>query len=144
MTIRSMMSALGIIVLASSCADDNGFTPRPESVAGPYYGSTFLVTQNGITADILVLGGSIDINLASDGLVTGHLFVPNGNGGGGDLDRDLQGTWELNGTALTFDMPNVDTFIRDVPFTVGTNTLTGDRTSNGTRIQLVLTRRPVA
>jgi hypothetical protein len=113
-------------------------------VAGPYYGSSFLVTQNGITADVLALGGAIDINLASDGLVSGHLFVPNGNGGGSDLDLDLQGTWELNGTAVTFEMPNVDTFIRDVPFTVGTNTLTGDQTSNGTRVQLVLTKRPVA
>jgi hypothetical protein len=144
MTIRSMMSALALVVLASSCGDDNGFTPTPESVAGPYYSSTFLVTQNGITADILALGGSIDINLASDGLVTGHLFVPNGNGGGSDLDLDLQGTWELNGTTVTFHMPNVDTFVRDVPFTVGTNTLTGDRTSSETRIQVVLTRRPVA
>jgi hypothetical protein len=144
MTIRSMVSTLGIVVLASSCGDDNGFTPRPESVAGPYYASSFLVTQNGITADVLALGGAIDINLASDGLVTGHLFVPNGNGGGSDLDLDLQGTWELNGTAVMFDMPNVDTFIRDVPFTVGTSTLTGDRTSNGTRIQVTLTRRPVA
>jgi hypothetical protein len=45
---------------------------------------------------------------------------------------------------VTFDMPNVDTFVRDVPFTVGTNTLTGDRTFNGTRVQVVLTRRPVA
>jgi hypothetical protein len=144
MTIRSMMSALALVVLASSCGDDNGFTPTPESVAGPYYGSSFLVTQNGITADVLALGGAIDINLASDGLVSGHLFVPNGNGGGSDLDLDLQGTWELNGTAVTFEMPNVDTFIRDVPFTVGTNTLTGDQTSNGTRVQLVLTKRPVA
>jgi hypothetical protein len=144
MTIRSMVSALGIVVLASGCGDDNGFTPRPESVAGPYYGSTFLVTQNGITADLLALGGAIDINLASDRLVTGHLFVPHGDTGGGDLDLDLQGTWELNGTVVTFDMPNVDTFVRDVPFTVGTNTLTGDRTSNGTRIQVVLTKRPAA
>ncbi|HEX5574518.1 MAG TPA: hypothetical protein VFX42_01490 [Gemmatimonadales bacterium] len=144
MTIRSMVGALGIVVLASSCGDDNGFTPRPESVAGPYYGSTFRVTQNGITADILALGGSIDINLASDGLVTGHLFVPNGEEGGGDLDLDLGGTWELNGTVVTFDMPNVNTFVRDMPFTVATNTLTGDRTFSQARIQLVLTKRPTA
>jgi hypothetical protein len=63
---------------------------------------------------------------------------------GGDLDLDLQGTWELNGTVVTFDLPDVDTFVRDVPFTVGTNTLTGDRTSNGTRLQVVLTKRPAA
>jgi hypothetical protein len=144
MSIRAMVSALGIVALAAGCGDDNGFTPRPESVAGPYYASTFLATQNGITADLLALGGSLDINLASDGLVTGHLFVPHGDEGGGDLDLDLEGTWQLNGTVVTFDMPNVDTFLRDVPFTVGTNTLTGDRTFNGTRVQVVLTRRPVA
>ena len=144
MSIRSMVTAFGLAVLAAGCGDDNGFTPTPESVAGPYYASTFLATQNGITADILALGGSIDINLGSDGLVTGHLVVPNGNGGGDDLDVDLEGTWGLNGTVVTFDMRNVDTFVRDVPFTVGTNTLSADRTSNATRIQVVLTRRPVA
>jgi hypothetical protein len=138
MSMRSRVSALGLVVLASGCGDDNSFTPTPESVAGSYYATTFLATQNGITADLLELGGSIDINLARDGLVTGHLFVPN------SFDLDLEGTWHLNGTVVTFDMPNVDTFVRDVPFTVGTNTLSGDRTSNGTRVQLVLTRRPVA
>jgi hypothetical protein len=144
MSVRSVVRAVGLGVLASACGSDNGFTPQPESVAGPYYASTFLVTQNGITADVLALGGSIDINLGSDGVVTGHLFVPNGNENGSDLDLDLEGTWKLNGTVVTFDMPNVDTFVRDVPFTVGTNTLTGDRTFNGTRIQVVLTQRPVA
>jgi hypothetical protein len=139
-----MVSAVGMVVLASACRDDNGFTPRPESVAGPYFASTFLATQNGITADLLASGGSLDINLADDGQVSGHLFVPNGDEHGADLDLELTGTWELRGTVVTFNMPNVDTFVRDVPFTVGTNTLTADGTFNGTRVQVVLTKRPVA
>lgn len=144
MSVKSMAGALGLVILASACGDDNGTSPTPESVAGSYFASTFLATQSGITADLLSLGGSIDINLASDDAVTGHLFVPNGAEGGGDLDLDLNGTWELNGTTVTFDMPSVNTFIRDVPFTVGTNTLSADSTFNQTRIQAVLTKRPVA
>lgn len=82
MSFRSVVGALGLVVLASGCGDDNGFTPTPGSVASSYYASTFLATQNGITADLLALGGSIDINLGSDGLVTGHVFVPHGDQGG--------------------------------------------------------------
>jgi hypothetical protein len=100
--------------------------------------------QNSIAADVLALGGSIDVNLGSEGLVTGHLFVPNGDVGGTDLDLDLDGTWDLNGTTVTFDMPNVDTFVRDMPFTAESDRLTGDRTFAGTRIQVVLSRRPAA
>ena len=144
MSLRTMAGAIGLLVLATGCGDDNGFTPSRESVTGAYFASTFLVTQNGITADLLALGGSIDMDLASDGAVTGHLFVPNGAEGGSDLDLDLEGTWQLNVTVVTFDMPNVDTFVRDVPFTVGSNTLSGDRTFNQTRIQVVLTKRPTA
>lgn len=144
MWMMSKVSAIGLIVLIAACGDDNGFPPTRESVAGPYYASTFLATQNGITADVLALGGSIDINLGNDGVVTGHLFVPNGDQGGGDLNLDLEGTWELNGTVVTFDMPNVDTFVRDMPFAVGTSSLTGDRTFGQARVQLVLTKRPTA
>jgi hypothetical protein len=143
MSIRS--TAVGAVALAAvllGCGDDNGFTP--ESVAGAYFASTLLVTQNGITADVLALGGSLDIALVGDGTVAGHLFVPHGDENGADLDVDLQGTWLLNGKVLTFDMPNVDTFVRDTPFTVGTDTLTADHTFNDTRIQLVLSRRPSA
>jgi hypothetical protein len=142
MSIQSFVGAAALTFAVLGCGDDNGFTP--ESVAGPYFASSFVVTQNGVSADVLALGGSLDIALVSDGTVAGHLFVPHGDENGADLDVDLQGTWELNGQVVTFDMPNVDTFVRDIPFTVGTDTLTGDRTSNNVRIQVVLSRRPSA
>jgi hypothetical protein len=142
MSIKSTLGAVALAAALLGCGDDNG--PTQESIAGPYFASTLLVTQNGVAADVLALGGSLDIALGSDGAATGHLFVPHGDENGADLNVDLQGTWQLNGKVVTFDMPNVDTFIRDMPFTAGTDTLTGDRTFNNVRIQVVLTRRPSA
>jgi hypothetical protein len=141
MSIKSISGAVVLAVLLG-CGDDNGLSP--DSVTGPYFASTFLVTQNDITVDVLALGGSMDIALGSDGTATGHLFVLHGAENGSDLDVDLQGTWELKGNVVIFDMPNVDTFVRDMPFTVGTDTLTGDETFSKVRIQLVLSRRPRA
>jgi hypothetical protein len=120
--------------------DDDTVSPGRDSVAGSYSATTFLVTQGDISADLLQLGGGITLDLANDGSVTGHIFVPNGNQDGSDLDLDLNGTWTLDGAIVRFDMPDANTFIRDIPFTAGANTLSAERNSGGTRIQLVLTK----
>ena len=128
------------ILVATGCSDDDSLSPSLESVAGSYTATTFLVTQQNIMADLLQLGSSIILDLATDGTVTGHIFVPNGNDDGSDLDLDLTGTWTLDGAIVRFEMPEANSFIGDIPFTAGANTLSAEQNSGGIRIQLVLTK----
>jgi hypothetical protein len=66
--------------------------------------------------------------------------VPGAGEGGADVDQLLIGDWTLTGSTITFDMPAVDTFVRDMPWSVAENTLSGDHTFAGTRIRVVLTK----
>ncbi len=54
---------------------------------------------------------------------------------------DLTGAWTLSGTTVTFDMES-DTFLRDVDFTAGENTLTGEftDTDTGETVRLVMAK----
>lgn len=140
MTGKQLAKIATAILVAAGCGDDDSLSPSRESVAGSYTATTFLVTQQNIVADLLQLGSGVILDLATDGTVTGHIFVPNGNEDGSDLDLDLTGSWTLDGAIVRFDMPEADTFIRDIAFTAGANTLSAEQNSGGTRIQLVLTK----
>ena len=59
--------------------------------------------------------------------------------GGGDLDEDLIGTWDLSGQTVTFNQ-SADTFIRDAEFTATEGRLTGEGTFGGQAILLVLVK----
>jgi hypothetical protein len=52
----------------------------------------------------------------------------------------MAGTWSLSGSTVTFSQ-QADTFVRNMSFQVAGNTLVGDDTFNGTRIQVTLTRQ---
>lgn len=71
--------------------------------------------ENGITADLLLLGASLTVVLNQDGTTTGRLLAPGLGENGADVDEDLAGTWTLEGSTVTFDQSG-DTFIRDAPF----------------------------
>ncbi|HJR16725.1 MAG TPA: hypothetical protein VJ808_07715 [Gemmatimonadales bacterium] len=58
---------------------------------------------------------------------------------GADIDVDLTGTWSLQGSTVTFDQPG-DTFIRDVPFAVGPESLSTEGTFDDTTIRVILTK----
>jgi hypothetical protein len=79
------------------------------------------------------------VTLAADGSTIGRLFVRGGAENEGDVDADLTGTWTLTGSTVTFEQ-TADTFIRDVEFTAGKNSLTGEETFIGTTVRLVLTK----
>jgi hypothetical protein len=52
---------------------------------------------------------------------------------------DLTGTWMLQGSTVTFDQPG-DSFIRDVPFAVGLESLSAEGSFDDTMIRVVLTK----
>lgn len=138
---RSAMSVAPVLLLLTlSCGGDDPFTPTVQNVAGSYQASSLTGTQSGITVNLLSLGATVAIVLNEDGTTTGRVFAPGLDVGGQDLDVDLAGTWTLQGETVTFEQTG-DTFIRDVPFTVGRNRLQGESTFGGVLVRLTLTRQ---
>ena len=124
--------------VAVACSD--AFKPTTENVLGDYNLRTFETTDTSGTIDWVQRGGTMTLSLGPFGVTTGHMFMPGAAEGGGDFDQLLIGDWTLTGNAITFDMPAVDTFVRDMPWTVTENKLSGDHTFSGTRIRVVLTK----
>jgi|tagenome__1003787_1003787.scaffolds.fasta_scaffold19769771_2 hypothetical protein len=137
---RSIVAPLAVLSLAlGACGGEDTFSPTTETVAGSYAASAFTVTSSTGTTDLLANGATVTIVLATDGSTTGRLFVPAGAEGRGDLDVDLAGTWTLAGSSVTFAQGS-DTFVRDVAFTAGRNSLTGNGTFSGETIHLILVK----
>jgi len=129
-----------VLAVAAIAAFFVSFTPTTENVLGDYNLRTFETTDTSGTIDWVQRGGTMTISLGPFGVTTGHVFMPGAAEGGGDFDQLLIGDWMLTGSTITFDMPAVDTFVRDMPWTVGKNQLSGDHTFAGTRIRVVLTK----
>jgi hypothetical protein len=134
-------TALALAVVLIGCGDDDNFSPTVENVSGSYSAASFTLTTGTGTIDLLALGAEVTAVLETDGTTTGNLSVPGGGEEGEDVDEDLTGTWTLSGNTVTFNQTS-DTFIRDVEFTAGENTLTGEFTDDdtGETVRLVLTK----
>jgi hypothetical protein len=132
-------TALALAVVLIGCGDDDNFSPTVENVSGSYSAASFTLTTVAGTVDLLALGASVTAVLAPDGTTTGHLSVPGAGEGGEDVEEDLTGTWTLSGSTVTFDIGS-DTFLQDVEFTAGENTLTGEFSEAGETARLVLTK----
>ena len=74
-----------------------------------------------------------------DGFSPTEETAAGGGENGEDIDEDLAGTWTLAGETVTFDHA-ADTFIRDVEFIAGRNTLTAEGTFDGEAITLQLVK----
>jgi len=138
---RSALKLVPMIVLLTlACGgDDEPFSPTVQDVAGSYQASSLTGTQSGITVNLLSLGATVAIVLNEDLTTTGRVFAPGLDENGQDLDVDLTGTWTLQGETVTFNQTG-DTFIRDIPFTVGRNRLQGEGTFNTITVRLTLTK----
>ncbi len=135
-----MKRILLAVTAAAAVACSDSFKPTTENVLGDYNLRTFETTDTSGTIDWVQRGGTMTLSLGPFGVTTGHVFMPGAAEGGGDFDRLLIGDWTLTGNTITFDMPAVDTFVRDMPWTVTENKLSGDHTFSGTRIRVVLTK----
>ena len=137
---RSTGFALAAVLVLAAC-DDDATGPSMEEVAGTYVATSLTATLPGSSpVDVLALDAELTLELDADGTAAGHLFAPGMGDGGGDLDADLAGTWTLNGNTVTLSS-SADTFVRDMPLTVSGETLVGDRTFDGVRIRVTLTRQ---
>lgn len=137
---RRCLSALSLVVALGACGgDDDSFSPSVENVAGSYHATAFTAQSGAGTTDLLALGATVVVSLATDGTTTGHLFVPLAGPGGANLDEDLAGTWTLSGNTVTFNQ-TAGTLIQGLEFTADQNVLTGEGAFTGLTIRLVLTK----
>ncbi len=126
------------VVAAVACSD--AFTPTTENVAGDYsLEKLLIITDTGGTSDWRAAGSTFTISLATNGTTTGHLFIPGGDEGGGDFNRDMAGTWALSGDTVSFDQA-ADSFVRDYVWSARANRIVTDRTIPGVRVIVVLTK----
>jgi len=133
--VKPIASLLAVAAVVG-CSD--AFRPTTENIVGDYTLQTLQTTDTSGTIDWVQRGGTMTISLRPFGITTGQLFMPGAAEGGGDLDLILVGDWTLSGNTITFDMPAIDTFVRDMPWTATENKLSGDHTFAGTRIEVVL------
>jgi hypothetical protein len=129
-----------LFAVAAVVACSDAFKPTTENILGDYTVQTLQTTDPSGTINWIQRGGTLTITLGPFGVTTGHLFLPGADEGGGDIDQLLIGVWTLSGKTITFDMPATDTFVRDMPWTVTENKLSGDHTFGDTRIRVVLAR----
>ena len=135
---RSAALVCAFLISASAC-DDSSTEPTPSSVAGTYFATQFTTTTGTTTTNQLAAGASVTLVLDPSGSTSGRLFVPGSASSG--IDAPLTGSWSiLNGRDVGLTS-TVDTFMRDMLFTVSGNTLVGDQTFGSTRIRIVLTKQ---
>ena len=137
---RSLL-LIGLPALLLACGGSD--EPSSSPYAGSYVATSWTTTGNSGQQHPLVNGSTLQITLAENGTTSGHLHFA-ASGANPALDADMAGTWTVSGNVVDFTQA-ADTFVRDMPFTVGSNiqgitTLTGDRTFSGTQIQITLTR----
>ena len=142
--------AFGAILFSTivvACGSDKGPTNSGGGGGGASLVGNFMATQWVTTGgfgqtDQILAGSTLTITLNSNGSTSGHIHLV-GSGNNPSLEADMVGTWNLNGSTVTFSQ-NADTFVRDTPFSVVASgakwALEGDQTFQGTRIQLTLTQ----
>ena len=89
--------------VALAGCDDDVAEPTIEEVAGEYLGVQFTARSESGTVDLIENGAEVVIVLHADGTTTGHLFIPDGEPGGEDMERDLAGHWAIEGTRIDLD-----------------------------------------
>ena len=136
---KQLLRFLAVAVLATAACSD-AFTPTADNMLGDYTARTVTTSDTLGSVEWIQRGAALTISLGPSGTMTGHLFLPAAATGSGDLDTPLIGNWTLTGSTISFDMPTIDTFVRDTPWTAGKDRLSADQTFSGTRIRVVLTK----
>ncbi len=136
-------SFLGIAAILA-CGSDST-SPSAGAAAGSYSAFEFVTTGSSGQTNQLLIGSTLQINLAANGTTTGHLHLA-ASGANPALDADMAGTWTQNGSIVDFTQA-ADTFVKDMLFTlqpVGTGVwdLVGDGSFSGTAVHLNLRHGP--
>ena len=131
----ALLLALLVVGACSNPAD-------PDPLVGTYYATTFTVSAPGQgTVNVLAVGGSLGLNVATNYVVTGTLIIPPGLNGGTTLTASMAGVLDTAGTSFRFVQP-ADTFVRDLSFTFTDNRFEAlGQVVDGRTYDLILTRQ---
>jgi hypothetical protein len=127
-----------LLAVAAIVGCSDAFKPTIENVAGNYALQTLMSTDTAGTTDWMAAGATLTLSLATNATASGHLHIPGGAEGGGDLDADMAGTWTLVGGSVVLDQA-ADTFVRDMTWKpILGGLLAAERSFSGTvlRVQL--------
>jgi hypothetical protein len=130
------------VALVAIVGCGSGDSTSPETLAGSYTATTFLVTPDGqAPVNVLSQGGSLTLTLASDKSVTGTLHLPASATGAEPLTVTMNGTVTMSGSTVEFQQA-ADTFVRDLTWSVGTNALSVTNQRAGASVfTITLTRQ---
>ena len=127
----------GMLVTGAACSDNDDPTgPTVSEVVGNYTATRLTATSVLGTQDILQAGGSLTMQFASSGALTGHITVPSES-----VNEDFAGTWKIEDGEIEIEQVAADTFVEDLTFTLVRNTLVADEFFDGVRVRATLTRQ---
>ena len=134
----SALAFTGALLLGAACSnnDDGPTGPTVATVAGNYRATRFTATNGSLSQDILQTGGSLTATFKSDGTLIGHATVPTES-----VDEDFAGQWKIQNGKVEIEQVPTDIFVQDLSFAVVGNTLVGDETFSGVRVQVTLTKQ---
>ena len=134
----SALAFTGALLLGAACGDDddNPTGPTVAGVAGNYRATRFTATSGSLSEDILQTGGSLTATFNTNGTLTGHATVPTQG-----LDEDFTGLWKIENGKVEIEEVPTDIFVEDINFAIVGNTLVGDETFSGVRVQVTLTKQ---
>ena len=135
--IRPFVFLLALLAIGA-CSN----TGEPDPLVGTYYATTFTVSAPGEgTVNVLAVGGSLGVNVATNYVLTGTLVIPPGLNGGTTLTQSMRGVLDTAGTFVRFVQP-ADTFVRQLSFTFEENRLEAvNQVVDGKTYELILTRQ---
>jgi len=84
-----------------------------EDLVGTFDATSFTMTIDGATTDLLAAGGSLTLTLSFAGDVSGRLVAPGAGEQGADLDEDMVGSWTFDSiTHIVHFTQTTHTFVR--------------------------------
>ena len=134
-TSSSIAPLLAVVALVS-CRVGDVFVPTPDNMVGSYTATQLVTADPSTVVNWLEVGGSLTLTLTADGKTSGHLFLPGGAAGGGDVDADMAGTWLLIGRTVQLGQA-AQTFVREMNFNADMNRLAGDQYF-GTTLRVII------
>jgi len=127
----------GALLLGAACSNDDDPTGLTVAqVAGSYKATKFTATSALGSEDVLQSGGSLTATFAANRTVTGHVSVPSQA-----VDEDFAGQWKIDNGEVELEQVPTDIFVENLKFSVVGNTLVGDDTFSGVRVQVTLTKQ---
>lgn len=130
-----------LAVLTLAACGDEGTSPNLVDLAGSYRLGTLVVTQPGSApVDLVQAGTVLDLRISSTGQTSGSVEIPAGTVGNPEpIVGDLTGAVVSTSPSVRFEFENGLVF-DDPDYRFEENTLSANSTTDGTSVQITLTR----